>query len=155
MASERTLGFNPVVLREKFGAGITFRNYQNKEVVFSQGDAADAVFYVLSGTVKLTVVSARHKKAVIAFLRRGIFLEKAVQEGKLCAFTPPDQLVSPTSVDSERGAWFALSSETRSLQRSLMHICFSGLFELRKTWWINSSISAKGDWLGFYCCLGT
>ena len=82
MASERTLGFNPVVLRKKFGAGITFRNYRNKEVVFSQGDGADAVFYILSGTVKLTVVSARHKKAVIAFLRRGSFFGEGCLGGQ-------------------------------------------------------------------------
>jgi hypothetical protein len=36
-----------------------------------------------------------------------------------------------------------------------MRICFPGLFESRKTWWISSSISAKGGLLGFYCCLGT
>jgi CRP/FNR family transcriptional regulator, cyclic AMP receptor protein len=73
MASKRTLGFSPTVLRAKFRAGMTVRNYRDKEVVFSQGDAADAVFYIQSGTVKLTVVSTRHKKAVIAFLQRGSF----------------------------------------------------------------------------------
>jgi CRP/FNR family cyclic AMP-dependent transcriptional regulator len=73
MASKRTLGFSPTVLRAKFRGGMTVRNYRDEEIVFSQGDIADAVFYIQSGTVKLTVVSARHKKAVIAFLRRGSF----------------------------------------------------------------------------------
>src|SRR5713101_5625856 len=73
VASKRTLGLSPTVLRKKFGAGMTSRNYRDREVVFSQGDTADAVFYIQSGTVKLTAVSTRRKKAIIAFLQRGSF----------------------------------------------------------------------------------
>src|SRR3989442_4845997 len=73
MASKRTLGFSPAVLRKKFRAGMTVRNYRDNEVVFSQGDTADAVFYIQNGTVKLTAVSTRRKKAIIAFLQRGTF----------------------------------------------------------------------------------
>ena len=72
MASKRSPGLSPIV-RKKFGAGMTTRNYRDKEVVFSQGDTADAVFYIQSGTVKLTAVSTRRKKAIIAFLQRGSF----------------------------------------------------------------------------------
>jgi len=51
---------------------MTFRNYRDKEIVFSQGDPADSVFYIESGTVKLTAVTTR-KKAIIAILQRGSF----------------------------------------------------------------------------------
>jgi len=60
---------------------MTFRNYRDKEVVFSQGDPADAVFYVDSGTVKLTAVSTR-KKAIIAILRRGSFFGEGCLAGQ-------------------------------------------------------------------------
>ena len=63
MANKRSPGLSPIVLRKKFGAGMTTRNYRDKEIVFSQGDTADAVFYIQSGTVKLTAVSTRRKKA--------------------------------------------------------------------------------------------
>jgi len=82
MASKRTLGFSPGVLRKKFRAGMTVRDYRDKEVVFSQGDTADAVFYIQSGTVKLTVVSTRHKKATIAFLLRGSFFGEGCLGGQ-------------------------------------------------------------------------
>ncbi len=82
MASKRTLGFSPTVFRKKFRAGMTVRNYRDKEVVFSQGDTADAVFYIQSGTVKLTVVSTRRKKAVIAFLQRGSFFGECCLGGQ-------------------------------------------------------------------------
>jgi hypothetical protein len=61
MASKRSLGVSYAVLRKKFRTGVTFRNYRDKEVVFSQGDSADSVFYIESGTVKLTAVTTRKK----------------------------------------------------------------------------------------------
>jgi len=81
MAS-RTLGFSSTVFRKKFGAGMTVRNYRDKEVVFSQGDTADAVFYIQSGTVKLTVASTRRKKAIIAVLLRGSFFGEGCLGGQ-------------------------------------------------------------------------
>ena len=86
MASKRSLGVSPTLLRKKFRTGMTFRNYRDKEVVFSQGDSADAVFYIESGTVKLTAVSTR-KKAIIAILRRGSFFGEgslAGQSQRIC-----------------------------------------------------------------------
>jgi CRP-like cAMP-binding protein len=63
MASKRTLGFSSTVFRKKFRAGMIVRNYRDNEVVFSQGDAADAVFYIQSGTVKLTAAATCLKTA--------------------------------------------------------------------------------------------
>jgi CRP-like cAMP-binding protein len=82
MANERTLGFSPAGLRKKFHAGMTVRNYRDKEAVFSQGDTADAIFYIQSGTVKLTAVSTRRKKAIIAFLQRGSFFGEGCLAGQ-------------------------------------------------------------------------
>jgi CRP/FNR family cyclic AMP-dependent transcriptional regulator len=81
MASRRSLGLSRTVLRKKFHAGMTFRNYRDKEIVFSQGDSADSVFYVESGTVKLTVVSTR-KKAIIAILQPGSFFGEGCLAGQ-------------------------------------------------------------------------
>ena len=52
---------------------MTARDYGDNEIVFSQGDTADALFYIQIGTVKLTAVSSNRKKAIIAFLRQGSF----------------------------------------------------------------------------------
>jgi len=82
MASKRTLRFSPAVFRKKFHAGMSVRDYQDKEIIFSQGDIADAVFYVQSGTVKLTAVSSRRKKAIIAFLQRGSFFGEGCLGGQ-------------------------------------------------------------------------
>ena len=81
MASERSLGVSHAVLRKKFRTGMTFRNYRDKEIVFSQGDPADSVFYIESGTVKLTAVTTR-KKAIIAILQRGSFFGEGCLAGQ-------------------------------------------------------------------------
>jgi CRP/FNR family cyclic AMP-dependent transcriptional regulator len=81
MASKRSLGVGHTLLRKKFRAGMTFRNYRDKEVVFSQGDSADSVYYIESGTVKLTAVSTR-KKAIIAILQRGSFFGEGCLAGQ-------------------------------------------------------------------------
>jgi CRP/FNR family cyclic AMP-dependent transcriptional regulator len=44
-----------------------------KQILFSQGDTADAVFYIQEGRVKLSVVSQDGKQAVIAMLEGGTF----------------------------------------------------------------------------------
>jgi CRP/FNR family cyclic AMP-dependent transcriptional regulator len=74
-------GISHAVLRKKFRTGMTFRNYQDNEIIFSQGDSADSVFYVDSGTVKLTVVTTR-KKAIIAILQRGSFFGEGCLAGQ-------------------------------------------------------------------------
>jgi CRP/FNR family cyclic AMP-dependent transcriptional regulator len=77
----RSFGVSHAALRKKFRTGMTFRNYRDKEAVFSQGDVADSVFYIESGTVKLTAVTAR-KKAIIAILQRGSFLGEGCLVGQ-------------------------------------------------------------------------
>jgi CRP/FNR family transcriptional regulator, cyclic AMP receptor protein len=86
MASKGGLGVSHAVLRKKFRTGMSFRNYRDKEAVFSQGDSADSIFYIESGTVKLTAVSTR-EKAIIAILRRGSFFGEgslAGQSQRIC-----------------------------------------------------------------------
>jgi len=52
------------------------------ETIWSQGDAADAVFYVQSGKVKLTVVSKRGKEAVVAILQQDSFFGEGCLAGQ-------------------------------------------------------------------------
>lgn len=71
MARKET--FNSEGLLAKIDGGKTMRAYGDKEVVFSQGDAADAVFYIQNGTIKITVLSRQGKEAVVAILEQGAF----------------------------------------------------------------------------------
>ncbi len=119
MASERILGLTATALRKKFRGGMSVRNYKDEEIVFSQGDTADAIFYIQSGTVKLTVVSARHKKAVIAFLRRGSFF------GEGCLGGQSLRICTAKSVGQSNITRLRKGSTVRTLKRNPQ---FAGLF---------------------------
>ena len=80
--AERTDAFDPRLFLTKLTAGKTSREYQGDESVFSQGDAADAVFYIQSGKVKLTVVSKSGKEAVVAILPEASFFGEGCLAGQ-------------------------------------------------------------------------
>ena len=56
--------------------------YRKGQVIFSQGDAGDAVFYVLKGKVKVTVVSEQGKEAVVAILGTDEFFGEGCLAGQ-------------------------------------------------------------------------
>ena len=60
--------FDPKVFLVKMGNGHSTAMYGKEEVVYSQGDVADAVFYIQKGEVKVSVVSEQGKEAVIGIL---------------------------------------------------------------------------------------
>jgi CRP-like cAMP-binding protein len=68
MASKRKLEFDPAAFLAAAGSGKTITKYPKNQLIFSQGDAADAVFYIQRGKVKVTVVSEQGKEAVVAVL---------------------------------------------------------------------------------------
>jgi CRP-like cAMP-binding protein len=65
--SEKSV-FDPKAFLAKVDTGRTIATYRESQIVFSQGDPAEAVFYIQSGRVKVTVISDQGKEAVIAFL---------------------------------------------------------------------------------------
>jgi len=58
------------------------KEHRKKQVIFSQGSPADAVFYIEKGKVKLTVLSARGKEAVVAILGNGDFFGEGTLAGQ-------------------------------------------------------------------------
>ena len=62
--------------------GGTSKEYLKNRTVFSQGNPADAVFYIEKGKVKLTVLSARGKEAVVAILGNGDFFGEGCLAGQ-------------------------------------------------------------------------
>ena len=64
------------------GKGRALTNYLKNDTVFSQGDPADAIFYIHTGKVKLTVVSKSGKEAVVAILGAGDFFGEGCLAGQ-------------------------------------------------------------------------
>ncbi len=81
MTRAQTSPFNPNTFLREVGRGKTSLPSPNKHTIFSQGDAADAVFYIQAGKVKLTVVSQQGKEAVVAILEGGAFFGESCLAG--------------------------------------------------------------------------
>jgi CRP-like cAMP-binding protein len=79
--------FNPQKFLRQVGSGKTSLAPTKKQIVFSQGDAADAVFYIQAGKVKLTVVSPQGKEAVVAMLEPGSFFGEGCLAAQLVCMT--------------------------------------------------------------------
>jgi CRP-like cAMP-binding protein len=69
--NRHTLTFNSRNFLKSIGTQKTTREYQDRQAIYSQGDAADAMFCIQNGNVKLVVASPRGKQAVLAILGPG------------------------------------------------------------------------------------
>ena len=74
--------FDPNLFLAKVGEGRKIVDYSKNQVVFSQAERADAIFYIQKGKVKLTVVSSAGKEAIIAILGAGDFLGEGSLAGR-------------------------------------------------------------------------
>ena len=85
--------FQPAEFLAKTGLGRTILDLKKGQTIFSQGDAANAVFYVQKGRIRLTVISKRGKEATISLLGVGNFL------GEECiAAIQPQRLATATAL---------------------------------------------------------
>jgi CRP/FNR family transcriptional regulator, cyclic AMP receptor protein len=66
--------FDPKVFLTNAGLGRTVHRYRPRQIIFSQGETAGAVFYIQEGRVRLSVLSKQGKEATIALLGPGDFL---------------------------------------------------------------------------------
>jgi CRP/FNR family cyclic AMP-dependent transcriptional regulator len=73
--------FDPEAFLAHPGEGRTISKYRKNKIIFSQGQVADAVFYIQQGKVKVTVVSEQGKEAVIAILEPGHFFGEGCLNG--------------------------------------------------------------------------
>jgi CRP-like cAMP-binding protein len=82
MRTEEQPVFDPEAFLSRVGQGRTMVEYSKDQNVFSQGDRADAIFYVQNGKVKVSVVSKQGKEAIIAILAAGAFFGEGCLAGQ-------------------------------------------------------------------------
>ncbi len=80
-SGDERASFDPKKFLAKVGEGKTIAECQKDQVVFAQGDAADAVFYLQKGRVKITVVSEQGKEAVVRIVQTGHFFGEGCLNG--------------------------------------------------------------------------
>jgi len=84
--------FDPAVFLATAAVGRDISKYTKKQVIFAQGDDADAVFYIKKGKVKVAVVSEQGKEAVVALLGPKEFV------GEGCLIGQPKRLATASAM---------------------------------------------------------
>ena len=81
-AAEKRRDFDPHAFLATIGEGRKFVLFPKKQTIFAQGDPSDAVFYIQTGKVRLTVVSNDGKEATIGILGDGEFFGEGALAGQ-------------------------------------------------------------------------
>jgi CRP-like cAMP-binding protein len=108
MTAEGVGAFDPHRFLARFATEKAVREYRAGEPVFSQGDPADAVFYIQSGKVKLTVVSKRGKEAVVAILTDCSFFGEGCLAGQPLRMSTASTVQRCSIIRVERAAMLEL-----------------------------------------------
>ena len=84
--------FDSTVFLKTAAKGRVISTHSKKSVIFAQGDAANAVFYIKKGKVKVTVVSTDGKEAVVALIGPNEFVGEGFLIGQ------PKRLATATAM---------------------------------------------------------
>jgi len=103
--------FDTTAFLARIGQGRTIVEYRANQVVFSQGDPADAIFYVQKGKVKLTVVSKSGKEAVLAIVSANGFF------GEACLTAQPVRMASAVAFTGSSIVRIAKNAMVRILKQ--------------------------------------
>jgi CRP-like cAMP-binding protein len=119
----KMMPFDPQILLTRIAAGKSVREHQAEDSIFLQGDPADAVFYILTGKVKLTVVSTSGKEAVIAYLPEKSFFGEGAIAGQQLRISTASALQSCTIVRIEKTVMLGLlQREPEFSEQFLSHL---------------------------------
>ena len=119
----RATPFTPQTFLAEVGHGKTTLQASKAQLIFSQGDAADAVFYVRAGRVKLSVLSQHGKEAVVGILEHGSFFGEGCLVGQLTCMASATALDASTIVRIEKAAMIrVLQNEASFAKLFIAHL---------------------------------
>jgi CRP/FNR family transcriptional regulator, cyclic AMP receptor protein len=115
MGPQQQTAFNTTSFLATAGDKRTILRCRKKRVLFSQGDSADAIFYIQKGRIKLTVVSKHGKVAVIGILGTGDFFGEGCLAGQPLRMSTATALAECSILRLEKAAIVGLLHEEPAL----------------------------------------
>jgi CRP-like cAMP-binding protein len=112
--------FDAKLVLENVGEGQSTRDYATREILFAQGEPADAVFYVQRGQIKISLVSPRGKEAVIAILGSKEFFGEGCLAGQSVRMMTATSIVSSSIVRIEKAAMIRLLRERPAVTQAFI-----------------------------------
>jgi len=144
--------FDLAAFLEEAGVGRTVVHLNRKQIFFSQGDAADAIFYLRTGRARLTVVSPEGKEATVALLSAGEFIgeESLASVGGLHLATA-SAIVACTALKIAREEMIRVMHEEHAFSDMYMKFLLARSMRTQADL-ISFSTPARSVWRGFCFC---
>jgi len=118
--------FDPAVFVAKYGGVIAFR-YAARHTIYSQGDAADCIFYFQKGQAQLKVISKQGKEAVIAVIEAGDFC------GESCLIGEPLRMSTLATMTETLVSRLEKAAVIRAIHDDLAFAEFFVMYVLNRT----------------------
>ena len=114
---EKPESLDPKMILAKAGKGRSIIKYRKNQIIFSQGDPAEAVFYIQKGKLKVAVVSDRGKEAVAAILGPDEFFGEACIAGQVLRLATVSAMTESVVVRIEKDMMIQLLREQEEFSR--------------------------------------
>lgn len=119
---ENLTTFDPAVLMKIAATGRSLHRYEKNQVVFSQGDSSDAVYYLIKGTLKIVVLSEQGKEAVIAILGPDEFFGEGCLTGQVKRLAAAETITECEIMRIRKGSMLAaLRNEPKLSEMFVAH----------------------------------
>lgn len=120
MEDKKSEAFDYRAFIAKHGGGMMSK-YADKQTIYAQGDNADALFYIVDGAVKVTILSEYGKEAVIGILGAGDFFGEGCLDGQLARNSTITATAASEIVRLDRAIVVAALNDDPAFAQSFMH----------------------------------
>jgi CRP-like cAMP-binding protein len=114
-APRNNIVFDAQAFLDSAGIGRKIKKVNREDVVYSQGEAANTVFYLNEGSVKLTVVNGAGKEAVITIIGPGDFFGEGCLAGQSVRMGTATAISASTVHVIEKGEMLKVLHEQHAL----------------------------------------
>ena len=128
----RDHSFDTEVFLKTEGPGRSLSKYSKNQIVYSQGDAADSIFYIQGGKVKVCVVSEQGKEAVIALHEEGDFFGEGCLNGHPLRTATVKTVTDCVIMRFEKATLNACSTSSQISPSASFRTYWLGILELRR-----------------------
>jgi CRP/FNR family transcriptional regulator, cyclic AMP receptor protein len=122
-------------------------DFPKKQAIFAQGDAADAVFYIQDGKVRLTVVSKIGKEATLGILNEGEFFGEGSLAGQALRMGSATAMTDCELLRIDKKAMMLALHREHTFSDLFVSYLLARNIRYEEDWSISSSIPAKRGWL--------
>ena len=150
--AKRKSDFDPRKFLAAIGEGRKVVAFSKKRTIFAQGDAADAVFYIQEGKVRLSVVSKIGKEATLGILSEGQFFGEGSLAGQSMRMGSATAMIDCELLRIDKKAMMLALHRKHEFSDLFVAYLLAQTSTTKKTWLISFSIPVRRGWRGFCCC---